>query len=119
MLRSLPLVLVLVVAIAAAPAAGSAVQPTARWSAQAACVHRHEAPWQANTGNGYFGGMQFSRETWLRLGGAADAAFAHPGNSAVPFDASPQRQLHLAWLLWLRDGHSWRSWGAVGAACSR
>jgi Transglycosylase-like domain len=22
------------------------------------CIHRHEAPWKANTGNGYYGGLQ-------------------------------------------------------------
>jgi hypothetical protein len=22
------------------------------------CIHRHEAPWRANTGNGYYGGLQ-------------------------------------------------------------
>lgn len=118
MVRSLPLVLVLVVAIAAAPAAGSAVQPTARWSAQAACVHRHEAPWQANTGNGYFGGMQFSAQTWKRAGGQSEAAFAHPGNPSFPFAAPQREQLYRAWLLWRHDGRTWRSWGAVGAACS-
>jgi hypothetical protein len=33
--------------------------------------------------------------------------------------ASPQEQLRRAWLLWVADGRSWRSWGAVGAACAR
>jgi hypothetical protein len=33
-------------------------QPPARWLAQAQCIHRHEGPWTANTGNGYFGGLQ-------------------------------------------------------------
>ena len=102
-------------------ASGSAqdTQPPAVWLAQARCVHLHEASWGANTGNGYFGGMQFAAQTWLRMGGKRDPAFAHPGDPAFPFGASRQEQLHRAWLLWLHDGHSWRSWGAVGASCSR
>ena len=45
-------------------------------------------------------------------------AFAHPGDAAYPFSASVQEQLYRAWLVWKRDGGSWRAWGAVGAACS-
>jgi len=79
----------------------------------------HEAPWEANTGNGYFGGFQFSAETWKRMGGAHVAALAHPGDPAFPFAVPMQEQLHRAWLLWRHDGGSWRSWGAVGVTCSR
>jgi hypothetical protein len=61
--------------------------------------------------------MQFMAKTWKRMGGVADAAFAHPGNPSYPFRASKTEQLYRAWLLWKHDGGSWRSWGAVGAAC--
>jgi len=93
--------------------------PSATWLAQARCVHAHEGPWNANTGNGYFGGMQFAPQAWKRVAGRADPAFAHPGDGAFPFAASPREQLYRAWLLWRHDGGSWRSWGAVGAACAR
>jgi hypothetical protein len=93
--------------------------PSAAWLAQAHCVHAHEGPWTANTGNGQFGGMQFSAQTWLRMKGHSVAAFAHPGDPAFPFTASRAEQLHRAWLLWLHDGRSWRSWGAVGAVCAQ
>ena len=99
-------------------AAHTTAKPSATWLAQARCVHLHEGPWNANTGNGYFGGMQFAPQTWLRVDGKPLPAFTHPGDRAFPFAASPQEQLHRAWLLWLKDGRSWRSWGAVGAACS-
>jgi hypothetical protein len=43
------------------------------------CIHRHEGPWDANTGNGYYGGLQmdlaFQRQysSWrLRERGTAD-----------------------------------------------
>ncbi|HEV8460672.1 MAG TPA: transglycosylase family protein [Gaiellaceae bacterium] len=103
----------------AAPGNSATWDPPAAWLAQAKCVHRHEAPWSANTGNGYFGGMQFSMRTWLLVKGAKVAAFKHPGDPAFPFGATQTEQLYRAWLLWEKDGGSWRSWGAVGAACSR
>jgi hypothetical protein len=101
------------------PGSALASSPPAAWLVQAGCVHSHEGPWTANTGNGYFGGMQFSAQTWVRAGGQAVAAFTHPGDAAFPFAVSPGEQLYRAWLLWRRDGGSWRSWGAVGAACAR
>lgn len=32
------------------------------------CIHRHEGPWDANTGNGYFGGLQMDRAFMARYG---------------------------------------------------
>ena len=103
-----------------ATSAGAGIwRPGAAWLAQARCVQRHEGPWTANTGNGYFGGMQFTAATWARMNGPRDAAFTHPGNPAYPFRVPPLQQLRVAWVLWQHDGGTWRSWGAVGAACSR
>jgi resuscitation-promoting factor RpfB len=103
---------------ATASASSQPWHPSATWLAQARCIHLKEGPWNANTGNGYFGGMQFSAQTWKRVGGSADGAFAHPGDPAYPFSATPQEQLYRAWLLWKRDNGTWHSWGAVGASCS-
>ncbi len=103
--------------VLAAPGGAQGWHPSAVWLAQARCVHLHEGAWTANTGNGYFGGLQFAARTWLRVHGSPEPAFAHPGDPAYPFMASPQEQLHRAWLVWLGDGRSWRSWGAIGAAC--
>jgi hypothetical protein len=100
------------------PAAAGSWRPSATWLLQAKCVHLKEGPWSANTGNGYFGGFQFSAATWRRVGGATNPAFAHPGNPAFPFRVSASEQLHRAWLLWLHDGRTWRSWGAIGVSCS-
>jgi hypothetical protein len=102
----------------ALPASASNSGYTADWLAQARCIHLKEGSWRANTGNGYFGGMQFSAATWLRLGGAPNPAFEHPGDPAHPFTASRREQLRRAFLLWKHDGGTWRSWGAVGAGCS-
>jgi hypothetical protein len=103
----------------ALPAAGSESGPSAEWLAQARCVHLKEGAWTANTGNGYFGGFQFAAKTWKRAGGTRDDAFGYPGDRAHPFTASAQEQLYRAWLLWKRDGRTWRAWGAVGASCSQ
>ena len=106
-------------ALALALPAGAAVwHPSPTWAVQAQCVHLKEGAWTANSGNGYFGGMQFAASTWRRVGGKAVPAFKHPGDPAYPFSASPAEQLYRAWLLWKRDGGTWRSWGAVGASCS-
>ncbi len=102
----------------AVPAFAARSGPSASWLAQARCVHLKEGAWTANTGNGYFGGFQFAVKTWVRIGGRRDAAFGHPGDTAFPFSATAAEQLHRAWLLWKADGGTWRSWGAVGAACS-
>jgi hypothetical protein len=100
------------------PAAGAAWSPSPAWLAQARCIHLKEGPWSANTGNGYFGGFQFAAQTWKRVGGRPDPAFTHPGDPAYPFHASAAEQLYRAWLLWRRDGSTWRSWGGAGAVCS-
>ena len=116
-MRSLILAAIAALALAASGSAGS-WKPSAAWLAQARCVHLREGPWSANTGNGHFGGMQFSAQTWLRVSGRPVPAFDHPGDPSFPFAVPPGEQLHRAWLLWLHDGRTWRSWGAVGAACS-
>jgi len=102
----------------AAPASAAGGSPSAAWVIQARCVHAKEGAWSANTGNGHFGGMQFAAQTWRRAGGKPDPAFSHPGDSRYPFAPSSSEQLYRAWRLWKRDGGTWRSWGAVGAACS-
>jgi hypothetical protein len=72
------------------------------WLAEATCIHEHEGAWDANTGNSYYGGMQFLIATWRSVGGVG-----------LPSDATPQEQLLRAHLVWLRDGRSWREWGTA------
>ena len=75
------------------------------WLAQATCIHEHEGAWDANTGNGYFGGMQFLPSTYRSVGGRAD------GRADLD---SPQEQLRRAHIVWARDG-GWGEWGTAGA----
>jgi hypothetical protein len=74
------------------------------WLAQAVCIHEHEGAWNSETGNGYSGGMQFTGYTWRSVGGVG-----------LPSRASPREQLYRAWLVYRRDGGSWREWGTASA----
>lgn len=84
------------------------------WLADATCVHGKEGAWNAATGNGYEGGGQFLLSTWQSVDGPV--VRDHKGSivhwaSAFP----PREQLYRMWLVWKRDGGSWREWGTAGA----
>jgi hypothetical protein len=49
-------------------------QPVGVWDAVAACESGGD--WSINTGNGYYGGLQFSGSTWLAYGGGEFASRA-------------------------------------------
>jgi LysM repeat protein len=63
---------------AATPAAASS--GGANWAAIAAC--ESGGNWSANTGNGFYGGLQFTEQTWLAYGGGQYAASANQATSA-------------------------------------
>lgn len=61
-------------AIVAAPVAfgtGAANADSVNWDAIAAC--ESGGNWSTNTGNGYYGGLQFSQSTWTANGGSGSA----------------------------------------------
>jgi Transglycosylase-like domain/LysM domain len=51
----------------------------ANWSAIAAC--ESGGNWSANTGNGFYGGLQFTEQTWLGYGGGQYASSANQATS--------------------------------------
>ncbi len=60
-------------AVAATPAASAPASTSGlNWDAVAAC--ESGGNWAINTGNGYYGGLQFNISTWLSNGGGAYAA---------------------------------------------
>ena len=65
------------VTIPTARAAGDAVTHSGNgvWDTLAMC--ESSGNWAANTGNGYYGGLQFSPGTWNGYGGAEYAAYPH------------------------------------------
>jgi hypothetical protein len=70
-LRALPLAIG-VLALLLAPAAPASAD--VNWDAIAHC--ESSGRWNANTGNGYYGGLQFSSSTWRAHGGSRFAATA-------------------------------------------
>ncbi|WP_374209273.1 transglycosylase family protein [Kitasatospora sp. A2-31] len=53
----------------------AAAASVATWDKVAAC--ESGGNWSINTGNNFYGGLQFSRSTWLAYGGGQYAAYAH------------------------------------------
>jgi Transglycosylase-like domain/LysM domain len=104
------------VAVAPAPAEGTstAVTGTApapapsggvNWSGIAAC--ESGGNWSANTGNGFYGGLQFTEQTWLGYGGGQYAASAD--------EATPAQQIAVAQQVLAGQGiGAWPVCGANG-----
>lgn len=65
------------VPVAAAPDSGAEAVPVdgSVWDRLAQC--ESGGNWAINTGNGYYGGLQFNYSTWLGYGGAEFAEYAH------------------------------------------
>lgn len=57
-----------------------------QWDQVAAC--ESGGNWQINTGNGYYGGLQFSAETWAGAGGTVYAPTAD--------QATKEQQIEIA-----------------------
>lgn len=66
-----------------AMATGTAHADSVNWDAVAAC--ESGGNWAINTGNGYYGGLQFSMSTWQSNGG-----------SGSPHNASREEQIRVA-----------------------
>ena len=61
--------------------------------------------WTTNTGNGYYGGIQFSAQTWKAFGGGQYAPLAH--------QASKSQQIAIAQKVKATQG--WGAWPACSA----
>jgi LysM repeat protein len=82
-----------------APASAGGVN----WSAIAAC--ESGGNWAANTGNGFYGGLQFTEQTWLGYGGGQ---YAPSANLATPAQQIAVAQRVLA-------GQGIGAWPVCGA----
>jgi nucleoid-associated protein YgaU len=82
----------------AAPAANAA--STSTWDAIAQC--ESGGNWSINTGNGYYGGLQFTLSTWQAYGG-----------TGMPNQASPSQQIAVAERVLASQG--WGAWPACSA----
>jgi hypothetical protein len=94
-------------AAATAPAQASSPAPASaggvNWPAIAAC--ESGGNWAASTGNGFYGGLQFTEQTWLGYGGGQYAASA---NLATPAEQIAVAQRVLA-------GQGIGAWPVCGA----
>ena len=74
--------------------------PKGHWDRIAKC--ESGGNWSTSTGNGYYGGLQFSKSTWKAYGG-----------NGMPHRASRSQQIKVAERVLKAQG--WRAW----PACSR
>ncbi|MGC5627928.1 transglycosylase family protein [Georgenia sp. Z1344] len=81
-------------------ASAASAAPTSVWDDLAQC--ESGGNWSINTGNGYYGGLQFHPQTW--------AAFGGTGN---PADASRAEQIRVAENVLAVQG--WGAWPACSA----
>jgi LysM repeat protein len=88
-------------ALAMAPAASAA--PDSTWDAVAEC--ESSGNWSINTGNGYYGGLQFSQSTWNAFGGQEYASRADL--------ASRDQQIAIAEKT--LAGQGWGAWACAYA----
>lgn len=56
--------------------------------------------WHINTGNGYYGGLQFSAGTWRAYGGAAYASTADKASKAAQIAVATKVQNAQGWGAW-------------------
>ncbi|MEV4041033.1 MULTISPECIES: transglycosylase family protein [Streptomyces] len=68
------------VAVPLMGATGASAATTSEWDAVAQCESGGD--WSINTGNGYYGGLQFSASTWAAYGGSAYASTANQASKA-------------------------------------
>ena len=81
---------------------GTANADSVNWDAIAAC--ESSGNWSINTGNGYYGGLQFSPSTWAANGG-----------SGMPHQASREEQIRVAENVLRTQGiGAWPSCGGNG-----
>lgn len=93
--------------MAAAPLVGMTASSTPahadQWDNVAQCESTNN--WSANTGNGYYGGLQFSNSTWSAYGGTQ---YAPRADLATPAQQKAVAEKTLA-------GQGWGAWGCAGA----
>src|SRR5699024_5642654 len=56
--------------------------------------------WSINTGNGYYGGLQFSAQTWTAFGGGKYASTANQATRAQQIDIAKKVQAQQGWGAW-------------------
>lgn len=114
-------VVVVVISLFIDPAAGVAYAEAMDWDAVAQC--ESGGNWTADTGNGFYGGLQFKQSTWDENGGVgspakasreqqiavANRVLATQGPEAWPKCGGDQQLFPMEVVNVLRSGHPVRS----------
>ncbi len=88
-----------VASAAALTLAGTAsAAPDSTWDAVAQC--ESSGNWSINTGNGYYGGLQFSQSTWNAYGGQQYAARADLASRAEQIAVAEKTLAGQGWGAW-------------------
>ncbi|WP_406488041.1 transglycosylase family protein [Streptomyces phaeochromogenes] len=94
------------VAVPLMGATGASAATASEWDAVAQC--ESGGNWSINTGNGYYGGLQFSASTWAAYGGSAYASTAN--------QASKSQQIAVAEKVLAGQGKG--AWPSCGVGLS-
>ena len=78
------------------PAAASAQDSV--WDRLAQCESGGD--WAINTGNGFYGGLQFTRSTWAAFGGLAHAPRADLASKSAQIAVAVRTQAVQGWNAW-------------------
>jgi resuscitation-promoting factor RpfC len=114
-------IVVVVISLFIDPATGVAYAESVNWDAVAQC--ESGGNWSADTGNGFYGGLQFKQSTWDENGGVGNPAsasraqqiavanrvLANQGPEAWPKCGGNQQLFPMEVVNVLRSGHPVRS----------
>lgn len=81
------------------------------WEQAALCIHSHEGAWNANTGNGYYGGMQMDYSFQSTYG--SDMLRKYGGMAHL---WSPSDQLLVSWRAY-KSGRGFYPWPNTARMC--
>lgn len=80
------------------PSAGVFSSGSTIWDRLAMC--EATGNWAINTGNGFYGGLQFTTSTWLGFGGGAYAPNAHLATREQQIEIAIKTQAVQGWGAW-------------------
>jgi hypothetical protein len=86
-----------------ADSSGSTSAGDARWNRMAQCESGEN--WDADTGNGYKGGLQFSDSTWRNYGGRQYAPSADQASREEQIAVAKKVERHHGWQAWPSCSH--------------
>jgi resuscitation-promoting factor RpfA len=85
-------------AVALASAATADAATASQWDALAQC--ESGGNWAINTGNGFYGGLQFTSSTWLAYGGGAYAPTANKASREQQITVAAKVAASQGWGAW-------------------